>query len=174
MIVKVYHSIYWCIPLYTSDYPVQQMEVRVANLYSGSMEAPFGHIKGIASGPHYASEKLRLPFHTSEGSQGAIHNMGLQDMIELCWMESSLCLEVPSYPPCLESPSRPEGSRQSNPHCQLGGQPAQGRVRSPVNILQPLWGICCSFWQGHNGGEVLCKLNSAGLEKVDVETHTTT
>jgi hypothetical protein len=83
MIVKVYPSISWYIPLYTCDYKVQQMEVRAANLYSGSMEAPFGHIKWIASGPPYASEKLRLPFHTSEGSQGAIHNMGLQEMIEL-------------------------------------------------------------------------------------------
>ena len=86
------------------------MEIRAENLYSGSMKAPFGHIKWIESGSHYTSEKLRLPFHTSEGSQGAIHNMGLQDMIEL----------------------------------------------------------------GRSPGGFLCKLNSAGLEKVDVEAHTTT
>ncbi len=59
------------------------MEERVANLYIEAMEAPFQHIKWIASGPHSASEQLRIPFHTSKGSQGAIHNMGMQDMIEL-------------------------------------------------------------------------------------------
>ena len=55
----------------------------VCNLWIEAMEAPFWHIKGIASGTHYASEQLRLPFHTSEGCQGTINNMGLQDMVEL-------------------------------------------------------------------------------------------
>jgi hypothetical protein len=32
------------------------MEVTVANLYIEAIEAHFGHIKWIASGPHYASE----------------------------------------------------------------------------------------------------------------------
>ncbi len=171
MIVKVYHSITWYISLYTCDYPVQQTEIRAANLYSGSMKAPFGHIKWIASGSHYASEKLRLPFHTSEGSQGAIHNMGLQDIIELgrspaCAWRCLLIRLVWKAHFVLKV--------LANPLCQLGRHPAQGRVHSPVNILQPLWGFCCSFWQGHNGGGVLCKLNSAGLEKVDVKAHITT
>ncbi len=170
MIIKIHNGIYQYILVYTSDYPVQKMAVRVTNLYIEAMEARFGHIKWIASGPHHASQQLRLPFHISKGSQGAIHNMGLQDMIELgrspacAWWcllirfvrKAHLILKV-----------------LANPLRQLGGQPAQGRVCLPANILQPLWGFCCSFWQGHNGGRVLCKLKSAGLEKVDVKAHTT-
>jgi hypothetical protein len=38
------------------------MEARSTNLYIEAMEAPFGHIEGIASGPHCASKQLRLPF----------------------------------------------------------------------------------------------------------------
>ena len=51
-----------------------------------AMEAPFGHIEGIASGPIHTSEQLRLPFkfHSSKRYQGTIHKMGLQDMVELC------------------------------------------------------------------------------------------
>ena len=146
------------------------MEERAANLNIEAMEAPFRHIKWIASGPHYASEQLRLPFHTSEGSQGAIHNMGLQDMIELsrspsCAWRCPLIRFVWKAHFVLKV--------LTNPLRQLGGQPAQSRVRRPVNILQPLWGFSSSFWQGHNGGGGMCKLKSAGLEKVDVKAHTT-
>ena len=39
------------------------------------MKAPFRHIKGIASGSHGASEKIRLPFHTAKCGQGTVDNM---------------------------------------------------------------------------------------------------
>ncbi len=68
MILKVYHSTTWYISLYTCDYPIQQMEfmeIRAENLYSGSMKAPFGHIKWIASGSHYASPIPHIQRYTT-------------------------------------------------------------------------------------------------------------
>jgi hypothetical protein len=94
--------------------------------------------------------------------------MGLHDMIELCrspacsWQcprihfvwKAQLVLKV-----------------LSNPLCQLGGQPAQGRVHRPVFVLQPLRGRGRSVWQGNKGGRVLYKIKLAGLGKVDVKVY---
>jgi hypothetical protein len=110
------------------------MQVRVTNLYIEAMEAPFGHIKWRTSGPHYASEQLRLPFHTSEGSQGAIHNMGLQDIMMIELSRSPACAW---WCPLIRFVWKAHLVLKvfANPLHQLGGQPAQGRVHRPVSIL---------------------------------------
>ena len=47
------------------------------------MKSVLWHIKWITSSTHGAPAQIRLPFHTSKGSQGAINNMSLQYMIQL-------------------------------------------------------------------------------------------
>jgi hypothetical protein len=130
------------------------------------MKAPLRHIKSITSGNHRTPEQLRLPFHTPNGCQGSVHDMCLQDMIQLCWSptgtgfrqaisfvgKSQLILQV--FP---------------NPLCQLCGQPAQGWVSRPVYVLQPRWRGCISVWHGQIGCMILHKLNSAWFEKVEVK-----
>jgi hypothetical protein len=98
--------------------------------------------------------------------------MGLHDMIELS-RSPSCAWRCPLIRFVWKTHFVLKVLTGTNPLRQLGGQPAQSRVRRPVNILQPLWGFCSSFWQGHNGGGVLCKVKSAGLEKVDVKANTT-
>ncbi len=47
----------------------------------------------------------------------------------------------------------------------------QGRMCSPVYLLQPLCGLMC-IGHGQGGCRILHKLNSAWLEKIDVKAHT--
>ncbi len=47
------------------------------------MKAPPCKVEGIESGTHYAPEHFRLQLNTVKGSQSIIHNMSLQNMIQL-------------------------------------------------------------------------------------------
>ena len=100
------------------------------------MKAPLRQLERVASGTHYAPELLRLPLDTAKGCQGTIHNMRLQNMIQLscgpprAWASSHIAL-VRKTQRLLEV--------LANPFCQLGGQPVQNRVACPVDIFQPIW-----------------------------------
>ncbi len=61
-----------------------------ARLIVHAMKAPLRQLEWVASGTHYAPELLRLPLDTSKGCQGIIHNMRLQNMIELSCSPPSL------------------------------------------------------------------------------------
>ncbi len=60
----------------------------MANLGVEGMKALLRHVEGITPGTHGAPEQLRLLFHTSESGQGSMHDMILQDTVELCWSPS--------------------------------------------------------------------------------------
>ncbi len=63
----------------------------------------------------------------------------------------------------------------TNPFCQLGGPPAQNWVAGPVHIFQPALRRkqLIPNWQHQVWGEILVlKLESAGLEKVDIKAYT--
>jgi hypothetical protein len=47
------------------------------------MKAPLWQLERVASGTHYAPQLIRLPLDTAKGCQGTIHNMRLQNMIQL-------------------------------------------------------------------------------------------
>ena len=100
------------------------------------MKAPLRQLERVASGTHYAPELLRLPLDTAKGCQGTIHNMRLQNMIQLscgpprAWASSHIAL-VRETQRLLEV--------LANPFCQLGGQPAQNRVAGSVNVFQSVW-----------------------------------
>ena len=58
----------------------------VTNLGVKGMKAPLQvsrHVQGITSGMPDARGKLQLSFNTSKGGQGSVHNMVLQDTVEL-------------------------------------------------------------------------------------------
>ncbi len=142
-------------------------------LWVHTMKVPLWQLERVASGTHYAPELIRLPLDTAKGCQGTIHNMRLQNMIQLscgppgAWASSHIALvrETQCFLKVL-----------SNPFCQLGGQPAQNRVASPVNIFQPVWRRTRRMPNGQSQvrGEILVlKLESAGLKKVDIKAHTT-
>ena len=100
------------------------------------MKSVFWHIKWITSGTHGAPAQIRLPFHTSKGSQGTINNMSLQYMIQLCRGPTSarLC-------PLISFVRKSQRILQvlTNPLSQFGWQPTQDRMSSPVYVFQPLW-----------------------------------
>ena len=79
-------------------------------------------IKWITSGTHGAPAQIRLPFHTSKGSQGTINNMSLQYMIQLCRGPTSarLC-------PLISFVRKSQLILKvlTNPLCQFGWQPMQ-------------------------------------------------
>jgi hypothetical protein len=135
------------------------------------MKAPFRHIKGIASGSHGASEKIRLPFHTAKCGQGTVDNMILQDTVQLCWGPARSWLSPP-----ISFVGKPQLVLHvlSNPFSKLGWKPAQDRVSSPVNILQPSNRGRLLVWHCQLGAWFLAKFNPAGFEKVDVQANTTT
>jgi hypothetical protein len=62
--ILAYASIYYYILVYVCQrYLIaNNLENRGTNLRVHGMKAPFRHIKGIASGTHFASEKPRPPF----------------------------------------------------------------------------------------------------------------
>jgi hypothetical protein len=137
------------------------------------MKAPLWQLERVASGTHYAPELLRLPLDTAKGCQGTIHNMRLQNMIQLscgppgAWASSHIALvrKTQRFLKVL-----------SNPFCQLGGQPAQNRVAGSVNIFQPVSRGTQTMPNGQSqvrGDFLVLKLESAGLEKVDIKAHTT-
>jgi hypothetical protein len=139
------------------------------------MKAPLWQLEWVASGTHYAPELLRLQLDTAKGCQGTIHNMRLQNMIQLsccplaprAWASSHITLVRKTQ--CFLRVL-------SNPFCQLGGQPVQNRVAGPVNIFQPVWRGTRTMPNGQSQvrGEILAlKLESAGLKKVDIKAHTT-
>ena len=82
-------SMYWYVLVHTSMY----WYVHVRTVYNGiyyhvylcvhAMKAPLRHLKRVASRTHYAQELLWLPFDTAKSCQGTIHNMRLQNMIQL-------------------------------------------------------------------------------------------
>ncbi len=137
------------------------------------MKAPLCQLERVASHTYYAQELLRLPLNTSKGCQGTIHNMCLQNMIQLscgppgAWTSSHIALvrKTQRFLKVL-----------SNPFCQLGGQQAQNRVAGSVNLFQPVWRGTRTMPNGQSQlrGEILVsKLDSAGLKKVDIKAHTT-
>ena len=142
----------------------------LTNLWVQGMKAPLRHIKGIASGSHCASEKIRLPFHTPKCGQGTIDNMILQDTVQLRWGPARSWLS-----PLISFVGKPQLVLQvlSDPFSQLGWQPAQHGVSSPVNILQPSSRGCLLIRHCQLGAWFLAKFNPAGFEKVDVQANTT-
>ncbi len=136
------------------------------------MNAPLRQFEQVASCTHYAPELLRLPLDTAKGCQGTIHNMRLQNMIQLscspprAWASSHIAL-VRKTQRLLEV--------LANPFCQLGGQPAQNRVACPVDIFQPIWRGTRTMpnRQSQFRGVILVlKVESAGFKKVDIKAHT--
>jgi hypothetical protein len=132
------------------------------------MKAPLWQLEWVASGTHYAQELLRLPLDTAKGCQGTIHNMRLQNMIQLrAWASSHIALaRITQH--LLEV--------LANPFCQLSWQPAQNRVAGPVNIFQPIWRATRTMPNGQcqvRSVILVWKLESAGLKKVDIKAHTT-
>ena len=111
----------------------------LTNLWVQGMTVPLRHIKGIASGSHCASEKIRLPLHTAKCGQGTVDNMILQDTVQLRWGPARSWLS-----PLISFVGKPQLVLQvlSNPFSQLGWQPAQDRVSLPLNILQPINSGC--------------------------------
>ena len=137
------------------------------------MKAPLRQLERVASGTHYAPELLRFPLDTAKGCQGTIHNMRLQNMIQLscgpprAWASSHIAL-VRETQRLLEV--------LANPFCQLGGQPAQNRVACPVDIFQPIWRGTRTMPNRQSqfrGVFLVWKLESAGFKKVDIKAHTT-
>jgi hypothetical protein len=135
-------------------------------LYIKAMEALFGD----SIWTHYASEQLRVPFNTSKGCQEAIHNMGLQDMIELCWMESSLFLAVPSHPLCLESPIRPEDSLQFIHSASLVGSQRRAGCFVLYSYSSHCGGAADPSGRENKGCRILYKIKS-GFAKVDAKAY---
>jgi hypothetical protein len=138
------------------------------------MKSPLWQLEQVASGTHYAPELLRLPLDTAKGCQSTIHNICLQNMIQLsccpprAWASSHIAL-VRKTQRHLEV--------LVNPFCQFGGQPAQNRVAGPVNIFQPMWRGTQTMPNGQSQVRsviLVWKLESAGLKKVDIKAHTTT
>ncbi len=88
-------------------------------LWVHAMKVQLRQLELVASGTHYA---LELPLDTAKGCQGTIHNMRLQNMIQLscgpprAWASFHITL-VRKTQRLLEV--------LANPFCQLGGQPAQ-------------------------------------------------
>ncbi len=137
------------------------------------MKAPLRQLEQVASGTHYAQELLRLPLDTTKGCQGTIHNMRLQNMIQLsccpprAWASSHIAL-VRKTQLLLEV--------LANPFCQLGGQPAQNRMACPVDIFQPIWRGTRTMPNRQSqfrGVLLVWKLESAGFKKVDIKAHAT-
>jgi hypothetical protein len=137
------------------------------------MKAPHWQLERVASGTHYAQELLRLPLDTAKGCQGTIHNMRLQNMIQLSCGPSRA--RASSHIALVRKTQRLL-EVLANPFCQLGGQPAQNRVAVPVNIFQPIWRETRTMTNGQSqvrGVILVWKLESAGLKKVDIKAHTT-
>ncbi len=61
-------------------------------------ESATWQLERVASGTHYAPELIRLPLDTAKDCQGTIHNMRLQNMIQLscgppeAWASSHIAL----------------------------------------------------------------------------------
>ena len=142
----------------------------MANLGVEGMKALLRHVEGITPGTHCAPEQLRLPFHTSESGQGSMHDMILQDTVELCWSPSC---PWPSTFISLVGKAQLLLQVLSNPFSQLCGQPAQDWVCSPVDVFQPFWRRCITVWNGQQGSWSLQQLYPAGFEQVDVQPNTT-
>ena len=118
------------------------MYIHVTCMYSylgvETMKAMFRHIKRITPGTHDTPAQLRLPFHTTKGSQCAINNMSLQYMIQLSRSPTSA-----RFCPLISFVWKTQLILQvlPNPFCQFGWQPTQGRMCSPVYELQPFWRV---------------------------------
>ena len=158
--------------VYSWYIPVWSINNWMTNLWIEGMEAPFRHVKGITSGTHRAPEQLRLTFHTYKGCQATVHDMGLQDIVQLSWRPTcTVCSPFIGF----------VGKAQlilhvlHNPLSQLCGQPAQGRARvgSPVDILPPRWRGCASVWHSQRARRILQNFNPAWFEKVEVKAYTT-
>ena len=52
-------------------------------LWVHAMNSQIWQLEWVASSTHYTLELLRLPLDTTKGCQGTIHNMRLQNMIQL-------------------------------------------------------------------------------------------
>ncbi len=144
----------------------------MTNLWIAGMKAPVLHIKGITSGTHCAPEQLRLPFHTSKGCQGTVHDMCLQDIVQLRWRPPGTGCSQPIGFVCKTQLIL---HVLPNPLCQLSscGQPAQGRVGRPVYVLQPRWTGFFSVWHRQGACRILQKIYPAWFEKVEVKAYTT-
>jgi len=129
------------------------------------MKAPLSHVKGIlpgiTPGTHGAPEKLRLPFHTSESGQGSMHNMLLQDMVELS--RSPACARLSPFVSLVRK-TQLLLQFLANPLSQLCGQPAQDWVCCPVDVFKPLWRGCDAVWNGQQGSWILQELYPAGFQ----------
>ncbi len=97
------------------------------------MESLLWQIEGIASCTHHTPEQLRLPFHTDKCSQITVHNMLMKNMVELCRSPASA-----RFCPLISFIWKSQYILQvlTYPLSQLGGQPTQDRMCSPVNVLQ--------------------------------------
>ena len=96
------------------------------------MEVLLWQIEGIASCTHHTPEQLRLPFHTAKCSQSTAHNMFMKDMVELCRSPASA-----RFSPLIGFIRKTQHILQVLPDSlsQLGGQPTQDWMSSPVNVL---------------------------------------
>lgn len=141
-------------------------------LWVKSVKSMFWQIKWITSGTHDAPAQVWLPIHTSKGTQGTINNMRLQDMIQLSGGPTRTRLG-----PLISFVGKSQLILQvlTNPLSQLGWQPTQDRMCSPVYVLQPRHSLSgtVTIRQGQRGGWILNKLDSTRLEKIDVKPHTT-
>ncbi len=134
------------------------------------MEALLWQFEGIASCTHHTPEQLRLPFDTAKCSQSTFHDMLMKNMVELCRSpaRTRFCPLI-----CFIRKTQHVLQVLPDPLSQLGGQPTQDRMRSPVNILEPLWLGSHCIGHGQLGSTMVNKLNPAWLQKVDVQAYTT-
>ncbi len=117
-------------------------------LWVAGMKASLWHIKRITSGTHHTSEQVGLPLHTTKRCQYSVHDMAVEDTVELscCPTCPWLCLFI-----SFVRKSQLFLKILPNPLCQLCRQPEQRWVCSPVNILQPIWIVYLSFTEVKGG-----------------------
>ena len=118
---------------------VSKFILSAANLRVEGMEALLWQIEGIASCTHHTPEQLRLPFHTAKCIQSTVHYMLMKNMVELCRSpaRARFCPLI-----CFIRKTQHILQVLPDPLSQLSGQPTQYRMRSPVNVLEPLWVGC--------------------------------
>ena len=93
------------------------------------MKALLWHIKRITPCKHHTPEQVRLPFHTAKSSQGTIHYTGIKNMVQLCRRPASS-----RFCPLISLIRKTQLLLQVliYPLSQLGGQPTQDWMSSPV------------------------------------------
>ena len=78
--ILVHNSTYWYVKhLYIMVYTTMYTAMKAVH----AMKAPLLQLERVSSGTHYAQKLLRLPHDTAKGCLGTIHNMHLQNMIQL-------------------------------------------------------------------------------------------